>query len=278
MEPIQKNQLLLFAVLSVLTSTVAYTSSQRELLSSSAERCNDQKVVCFISAANGNFNYGALQTGWCTHYILIDLIVVNSEAKLLVIEESIPGKLSSGRRLEIKLSWNSMIPALTLLTEVKGRIRQMGDQAKFILAIGGINQDSSHFSQAVEDLGRSQRLAESIVDYAHKYCFDGVDLAWFYPGSFGGCGADKTNLIVLLHKLRCLLQDTVSLSLTVGVDPQFEFRYNISLVNSYVDFVNIMSGDYHDPEQLSHVSPLYPGNANDRFNVVSSVSSMVGVA
>lgn len=154
----------------------------------------------------------------------------------------------------------------------------MGDHAKFILAIGGINQDSAHFSRAVEDRGKLHRVAESLVAYAQKYCFDGIDLAWFYPGSFGGCEADKVNLGTLLKDLRWRLQDGESLSLTVGVDPQFEMRYNVSQINSYVDFVNVMSGDYHDPEQVSHVSPLYPGDRKDRFNVVSCVGCRVGVA
>lgn len=154
----------------------------------------------------------------------------------------------------------------------------MGDGAKFILAVGGINQDSAHFSRAIEDRGRSHMLAKSLVDYVQKYCFDGVDLAWFYPGSFGGCEADKANLVTLLEELRCQLQDGESLSLTVGVDPQFNMRYNISQIDSYVDFVNIMSGDYHDPQQVSHVSPLYAGDTKDQFNVVSRVGFRVSVA
>lgn len=96
MEPIHRNQLIAFAVLSILSSTVAYPPSQLELFSSSAELCDFPKIVCFISAANGQFNYGSLQTGWCTHYILIDLVVVNSEGNLLIIEQSSPGELFRG--------------------------------------------------------------------------------------------------------------------------------------------------------------------------------------
>lgn len=51
-------------------------------------------VVCFISAANVQFNYDTIQPGWCTHYVLIDLIVLNSEGKLMIIEQSYPGKLT----------------------------------------------------------------------------------------------------------------------------------------------------------------------------------------
>lgn len=61
---------------------------------SAAEHCNETKVVCYVSASNCQFSYDRLGSKLCTHYILIDLMIVNCHGNLSMVEQSLPGELS----------------------------------------------------------------------------------------------------------------------------------------------------------------------------------------
>lgn len=50
------------------------------------------KIVCYISAANEQYDYNSLRPGLCSHFILIDLIGLNSEGKLLLFQKSSRGE------------------------------------------------------------------------------------------------------------------------------------------------------------------------------------------
>lgn len=169
--------------------------------------------------------------------------------------------------------------ALTQFTEFRDRIQQSGDPARFILAIGGVNQKCTQFSRAVNGTDHQYELVDNIVAFVTKYGLDGIDIAWFYPGQFGGRRTDKTNLVLFLQQLHLRMQACdMSLSLTVGVDPRdIEISYDVPQIDLYVDFVNFLTGDYHDPKKPSHVSPLYPSDAEDRLNIVSTFDCLGNV-
>ncbi|XP_058466636.1 probable chitinase 2 [Malaya genurostris] len=165
-----------------------------------------------------------------------------------------------------------MILALTLFLELKQRFRRGGDSANFVVSIGGINQKSAHFSRAVREESSRYAVIDNVITFVTKHGFDGVDIAWFYPGQFGGCKSDKENLILLLEQLHMRLHACgMSLSLTVGVDPRdITISYDVVKIDEYVDFVNLLTGDYHDPRKPSHLSPLYSADPKDRFNIVGN--------
>lgn len=215
------------------------------------------KVVCFISASNQNYNYDSLGPGLCTHFILIDLIGVNSDGKLLLMQRT--------------------SRALTLFLEFKERLQQAGDPARFILAVGGVNQRCTQFSRAVNGTDQVYVLVDNVVTFANKHGLDGIDIAWFYPGQFGGRFVDRANLVLLLQQLSLRMQACgMTLSMTVGVDPRdIEISYDVPKIDLYVDFVNLLTGDYHDPKKPSHVSPLYPSDSDDRLNIDYSVRAYI---
>lgn len=140
-----------------------------------------------------------------------------------------------------------------------------------MLAVGGVNQKSGCFSQAIREPKSLYIVVDNIITFLTKYDFDGVDIAWFYPGQYGGRKSDKHNFVLLLQELQLRLQACAKiLSITVGIDPKdIAVSYDIPKIDVYVDFVNLLSGDYHDPRKPSHISPLYPSDCKDQLNVVS---------
>ncbi|XP_055609751.1 probable chitinase 10 [Uranotaenia lowii] len=226
----------------------AYEVQQQPAASCSSYR---PKIVCFVSAAADRYDTSRMPPGLCSHLVLIDLIGLNCEGKLTLLQQS--------------------SRALTKFLDLKHRFQAAGDPVRFVLAIGGIYQKSTHFSQALSDETKIFNVVDNIITFVTKHGFDGVDVAWFYPGQFGGRRSDKANLVLLLQELQLRLQACgMSLSLTVGVDPRdIETSYDVPQIDQYVDFVNLLAGDYHSPRKPSHVSPLHGGSPNDRLNVVS---------
>ncbi|XP_055620089.1 chitinase-3-like protein 1 isoform X2 [Toxorhynchites rutilus septentrionalis] len=215
------------------------------------------KIVCYISAGNEQYDYNSLRPGLCTHFILIDLIGLNSEGKLLLFQKS--------------------SRALKYFLDLRNRFKHVGDPARFILAVGGVGQKSSHFSRALSYDPSRNTAVDNIVAFLTKHRFDGVDIAWFYPGQYGGRKCDKLTLVLFLRALQSRLQTyDASLSLTVGVDPRdLEISYDVAKIDKYIDFVNILTGDYHDPQKPSHISPLLPGDGKDRLNIQNSIKSYI---
>ncbi|KAL9701435.1 hypothetical protein quinque_004876 [Culex quinquefasciatus] len=243
-------------LLGLVSGVVAYPA-QFYLPDEEQDQGYQTKVVCFVSASNEDYDYANLSPGMCTHFILIDLIGLNAEGRLLLLQRS--------------------SRALSLFLDLRRRLLELGDTASFMLAVGGVNQKSTHFSQAISEPAKLYTVVDNIVSFVTKHGFDGVDIAWFYPGQFGGRACDKGNLVVLLQELQLRLRAcAMGLSVTVGVDPKdIDISYDVPKIDEYVDFVNFLTGDYHDPRKPSHVSPLYPCDTKDRLNIQYSVKTYI---
>lgn len=133
--------------------------------------------------------------------------------------------------------------------------------------MGGSNQESSNFSQAIATEDSIVRLTEVIVDIVHQNGFDGIDVAWFNPGESGDFKADRVNLVRFLHELRVQLSPGASLSVTAALNPEL---YDVRSIDVFVDFVSLLTVDYHDLLNPSHVAPLYYKDKADPSSVVST--------
>uniref|UniRef100_A0AAG5DEN3 GH18 domain-containing protein n=1 Tax=Anopheles atroparvus TaxID=41427 RepID=A0AAG5DEN3_ANOAO len=215
------------------------------------------KVVCFITASSEHYDYESLRTGMCSHVVLIDLMGVGKDGCLELLQ-------ASSR-------------SLNRFTRMKRRFRDVGDQARFIVSIGGVAQKSSHFSKALKTPESRQALSDELISFNIKHDLDGIDIAWFYPAQFGGAESDRTTLVVFLRDLNLRTRACgISLSLTVGVDPKdIELSYDVPRINEVVDFVNLLTGDYHNPTVPTHISPLYGQGPRDRLNINYSVMSYI---
>uniref|UniRef100_A0A182R3L4 Glyco_18 domain-containing protein n=1 Tax=Anopheles funestus TaxID=62324 RepID=A0A182R3L4_ANOFN len=225
--------------------------------------CGDQgsahlaKIVCFITASNEHYDYESLRTGLCSHIVLIDLIGVGKDGGLELLQ-------TSSR-------------SLNRFCKLKQRFSDVGDEAKFIISIGGVAQKSSHFSRALKTEDSRLALSDELVSFTIKHKLGGIDIAWFYPAQFGGAESDRTNLVLFLRELYLRTKAcSTTLSLTVGVDPKdIELSYDVPQIDKYVDFVNLLTGDYHNPTSATHISPLYGQGPRDRLNINYSVMSYI---
>ncbi|EFN68745.1 Chitotriosidase-1 [Camponotus floridanus] len=149
---------------------------------------------------------------------------------------------------------------------------------KTMLAIGGWNEGSSRFSPMVADSERRREFVKNAVKFLRQNHFDGLDLDWEYPAfRDGGKPRDKDNYANLVQELyeeferessktgrpRLLL----SMAMPAGIE-YIDKGYDVPRLNEYLDFVNLLSYDYHSAYEpaVNHHSPLYPLEEDNEYN------------
>ncbi|OLL23503.1 Chitinase A1 [Neolecta irregularis DAH-3] len=126
---------------------------------------------------------------------------------------------------------------------------------KVIFSIGGWG-GSKYFSPMVADSAARARFVNNCLDIVEKYCIDGIDLDWEYPGRFGNADTifdpvnDTPNLLLLLQELRAALPAEKEISLAVRVAPFDGSNGPLSDVSQFADYIdrlNIMVYDMSGP-------------------------------
>ncbi len=166
---------------------------------------------------------------------------------------------------------------------------------KTLLSLGGWTW-SGNFSDAVLTPTSRQTFAASCVNLMVAHGFDGVDIDWEYPVS-GGLPSNKTrpqdkqNFTLFLAELRSQLDaegkknNTYYLAtIAAPANPAIIQNIEVSKIHPYLDWVNIMTYDFHGPWTpwngvTGFNSPLYmdpknpePEPARSTFNVAAAVS------
>ncbi|XP_076757244.1 uncharacterized protein LOC143427196 [Xylocopa sonorina] len=155
---------------------------------------------------------------------------------------------------------------------------------KTLLAIGGWNEGSSRFSPMVADPDRRREFVKNAIKFLRKNHFDGLDLDWEYPAfRDGGKPRDKDNYASLVQELREEFERESSktgrprLLLTLAMPAGIEYidkGYDIPRLDEYLDFVNLLSYDYHSSYEpaVNHHSPLYPLEEDNEYNYDSKLT------
>lgn len=120
-------------------------------------------------------------------------------------------------------------------------------QVKLLLWIGG--DDSGHqFAIMVANHAKRKQFLRSVKDVLHKYpSLDGIDLDWEFPSAYN---KDRMHFSQLLHEIRLEWgrerKTDRLLSLAVAAPEGIAyFAYDIREINLYVDYVNLMTYDFH---------------------------------
>ncbi|XP_065215171.1 serine-rich adhesin for platelets-like [Planococcus citri] len=149
---------------------------------------------------------------------------------------------------------------------------------KTMLAIGGWNEGSAKFSSLVADEERRGIFVKNVVKFLRQNNFDGLDLDWEYPAFRDGSKSeDKENYASLVKELREEFERESSktgrsrLLLTMAVPAGVEYidkGYDVPKLNKYLDFMNILSYDYHSAYEpnVNHHSPLYSLQEESEYN------------
>ncbi|KAM9785962.1 acidic mammalian chitinase-like [Neosynchiropus ocellatus] len=132
---------------------------------------------------------------------------------------------------------------------------------KTILSFGGADYDTQLFeTMASTEQGRNT-FSQSAVNFAAGHGFDGINVDWRYPNS-------RSRFRQFLRDLRQEIDNrgtpfllTASVSARTG---QIDDSYDVDQLSTYVDFFNVMTYDFIDPNEslTRHHSPLY-GAANE---------------
>ncbi len=143
-----------------------------------------------------------------------------------------------------------------------------------LISVGGWTWSHYFSDVALTEASRSQ-FAASCVAFIQEYGFDGVDLDWEYPVS-GGLPTniyrpeDRENFTLLLAELRTQLDAAGDFLLTIAApaSPLIMENIEIDLIHPYLDWINIMTYDFHGPWSgdsdpvTGFNAALYPADEN----------------
>lgn len=120
------------------------------------------------------------------------------------------------------------------------------------VAIGGWNFNepgptATAFSNMAASPENRTKFAREITSFMESYAFDGLDIDWEYPSASdrGGSPADKANLVSLTADLRQAFGSRYGLSVTLPASYYYMRNFDVTGMQSHVDFFNIMSYDLH---------------------------------
>nr|CAD7423341.1 unnamed protein product [Timema monikensis] len=163
-------------------------------------------------------------------------------------------------------------------------LKTYNKQLKTMLAIGGWNEGSARFSSLVADEERRAEFVKNVIRFLRQNHFDGLDLDWEYPAfRDGGKPRDRDNYAMLVQELReefdreTAKTGRARLLLTMAVPAGIEYidkGFDIPKLNRYLDFMNILSYDYHSAFEpsVNHHSPLFPLEEDSEYNFDSQLS------
>src|SRR6218665_2175353 len=155
-------------------------------------------------------------------------------------------------------------------------LKNRNPKLKVLLSIGDLG--GATFS-VVASTNRTRRVfADSVMDLCKEFQFDGVDIDWEFPAIRTGFKPDRINLIHLLvelrereeHQWRNYNNNPLIISMAVGTPLVIaSTSYIIPALAKLVDFVNLMSYDFHyfrpDRPFTGHHAPLYPRSSDKAY-------------
>ncbi|XP_077190716.1 acidic mammalian chitinase-like isoform X2 [Paroedura picta] len=169
--------------------------------------------------------------------------------------------------------WNDEILYMEL-----NNLKERNKKLRTLVSVGGGNFDARRFSTMASSQTNRQIFIQSVIDFLHKYHFDGLDLDWEYPRSHGNAQQDKHHFTILVQELmaafveeskrtgrrRLLLSAAVASSKRIIDD-----GYEIPALGKSLDFISVMTYDFHGAwgSVTGHNSPLHKGLASYDPNV-----------
>ncbi|TPG44298.1 chitinase, partial [Rhodanobacter glycinis] len=165
-------------------------------------------------------------------------------------------------------------------------LKNVNPALKTLLSVGGtVNGISPFISMVARPEGRAVFI-KSAISYLRTHNFDGLNLAWEYPGHNGSPAQDKERFTLLVTELSKAFEDDAKdnrktqLLLSANVAafrPNIDRAYEVKKIASHLDFINVMTYDYHGhwEDATGHNSPLYPSPVDSGSHVHHNINSTV---
>lgn len=140
---------------------------------------------------------------------------------------------------------------------------------KTVISIGGWHY-SGNYSDVAANPQLRRAMAQSVLDFTEQYGFDGIELAWHFPGSGGKVGnsqraEDGQNLVLLLKEIRKLSQNKpLIVGLSLGPLHTQIAALPLAELMPLIDYGVLQVGDYTGAwsPRTGHKSPLYSYEGN----------------
>ncbi|CAF3391967.1 unnamed protein product [Rotaria socialis] len=147
-------------------------------------------------------------------------------------------------------------------------LKNRNPKLKTLLAVGGWNMKSYAFSYMIHDSQKRQRFVFDTINFLRKHNFDGLEVDWGYPGVRGGQYDDKYYLTLFLEEFQeaamaqsiIIGQTRLLLGAIVAANEHIVSNgYEIEKITKVLDFINIMTYDFHGSWQnyTGLNAPLY---------------------
>lgn len=225
-----------------------YTKEKLKYYPDEFVRLEDEDVVsCYYNAPSGNGHKQLMPSNinpyLCTHINVAFARIINKE---IVLNESLNK---------------------TLLEVVN--LKHLNPKLKILLSVGGAGNNSG-FSDMVVNHASRKIFIRSVKRVLRSYTLDGIDLDWEFPALHGRRdkpgGREKQHFSQLLREIRMeYYREKRNYILTIATaSPEtiVNVSYDVDQINMYVDYVNIMTYDFHYYTKYTPFtgfnSPLYP--------------------
>ena len=143
-----------------------------------------------------------------------------------------------------------VFPDLAKSRELCDRAHAMG--SKVILAIGGADSAES-LTRGTATTADMSRVLDQLVAQVKSVRYDGLDIDWEFPEN----AAQRDQMNLLTKRLRALLPNTILTMAGPALDWNGKWYEGDALL-PYLDFVNVMTYDFHGPwsSHAGHNAPL----------------------
>lgn len=169
------------------------------------------------------------------------------------------------------------------------QLRLMKDKyphIRTLISVGGWTWSSKFSGVASTEAGR-KKFAQSALDFCLKYGFDGLDIDWEYPVEGGNdiphLPEDKENYTKLVAEVRRVFDEQEKkdghhylLTIAAGANPTFVQNTEMKKMMEYLDYINLMTYDFHGgswAEITGHNAPLYATDPEDPLCVSNSIET-----
>jgi chitinase len=157
------------------------------------------------------------------------------------------------------------------------RLKARYPELKLTISIGGWGGSARFSDAALTDSSRRKFSRTALDLFIRRWpgLFDGIDIDWEFPVQGGLKGnverpADRQNFTLLLAELRRELDDQgrkdrrhYELTIAASARPSEIANVELDRIVPLLDFINVMTYDYHTGGSMAHFNaPVYPA-AND---------------
>lgn len=229
------------------------------------QSCAAYKLICYYTSwsqyreGDGSCFPDAIDPFLCTHVIYSFANISNNEIDTW--------------------EWNDVTLYDTLNT-----LKNRNPKLKTLLSVGGWNFGPERFSKIASKTHSRRTFIKSVPPFLRTHGFDGLDLAWLYPGR-----RDKRHLTALVKEMKAEFireaqAGTEQLLLSAAVSAgkiAIDRGYDIAQISRHLDFISLLTYDFHGAwrQTVGHHSPLFRGQedaSSDRFsNADYAVSYML---